>query len=159
MDHQAIREQLLAMHDAELSEVERSEIVRHLDRCAECRQIASRWTSTRKALASALRTGDSEAFVGRVMRGIEPSTSATAAREPSGLRRLVGRWRLPGWLMPELGVGLAALLFVLVVPQSPAASVSTEAILLAEVPEESRWVYAAEAPHVGAVLEVGLEEI
>ncbi len=159
MDHQAIREQLLALHDAELPEAERSEIVRHLKLCAECRQIAGRWALTRKALAAALGMSDSEAFVGRVMRGLEPSTDAAVGREPSGLRGLVGRWRLPGWLMPELGVGLAALLFVLVAPQSPAASVSTEAILLAEVPEEARWAYAAEAPDVGAVLDVGWEEI
>ena len=108
----------------------------------EQREKLRRWRGIRRTLASSLRVEPSEAFVQRVMSGVE--APAAVRPVPADARPARGRpWALrlpvPQWVYPELGLA-AALLLALLLGSLQRMPVSTEALLLGRLPVQDRWV-------------------
>lgn len=112
----------------------------------EQREKLRRWRGIRRALVSSLRVEPSEAFVQRVMSGVEAPAAvrpAPADARPARGRPWVFRLPVPQWAYPELGLA-AALLLVLLLGSLQRVPVSTEALLLGRLPARDRWVGSTE---------------
>ena len=105
MDHETIKDALYALHDGELSETQRGEVLAHLRSCAECAEAARRWESLSGALSRVFprpTPRQTEAFVRAVMARLGPG------EEPAAWRRLA-----EAWLLPVLSFATAVLLFAI----------------------------------------------
>lgn len=144
MDHQSMKEQLLALYDGELGPAERQDVETHMAGCLECRERYGRWARTAKLLFQAPKVDSSEFFVRRVMDRIH----ALEAPKP-GIR-----WRLsPGWLIPAFAL---ALMLIAVVP--PAYQVMPmEAFLFQEIASNSSWAFLNSAPTEDDTLQFVME--
>lgn len=122
-NHDHIRQRVFAYDDGELPEAERPAVLAHLEGCSDCRTASRRWATLAGALLRTPPPTPSDAFVRRVMARVE-----VERRERLSVWAVwEGAWR---WLVPALGVGVAALALVVTTPRSD-ASVSTDALLLA----------------------------
>lgn len=146
MTHDAIREQVFALSDGELSGEARRAAQAHLEECTECRQVVASWKRTAGVFFRSPEVQGSEAFVDRVLNRIAATerTPAVSAWKPS-----------VRWLIPALG--LAALLLVMRPSDQP---MSLDALLLTGGEEdEVQLVLARESPSVDAVLNAVLEGV
>lgn len=102
MDHHQLREALFALHDGELEDAERKEVLAHLQECEGCRQDYRRWERIEgiffciPAKPSAVET---EFFVRQMMENLEEQPSVDLA-QPGWVAR---------WMIPVLSMGVAAL--------------------------------------------------
>ena len=159
-DHDALRDQLFAFYDGELSGESRRSVERHLEACAECRGRLDRWRQTARRVfetpqaagsdaagADASKLADSEAteaFVSRVMARIE------RAEQPRRAPSWIGGLR---WLAPALG--LAGLVFV--IGQTRQQDVSVD-MLLADSSDPSAWMLSSRPASADDVLGFVMEE-
>lgn len=145
-DHEHMRQRLFACEEGELPEAERREVMDHLESCPDCRAAARRWTTLAGAF---FRTPapPSEHFVRRVMARIEAERRSLSIWE--------GAWR---WLVPALGVGVAALALVVTTPRGE-SPLSTEALLLAGSTGSGAFeqLMGRETPDAEEVLNLALE--
>ena len=143
MNHETIKEKVLAFRDQELTEEERGEVARHLPLCEECRGILKRWELIGGALSRAIPAGSSEVFV----RGVMTRLARLDEPAPAGRRRA-----FLDWLFPALGYGFAIALMVFAIANRESL-VNTESVLLADVPQNSHWAFSAEPAGVNKILE------
>ena len=149
MDHQAMRDQLFALSDGELTGEARRVVEDHLLDCTECRALAAQWKRVAGAFFRAPEVPASEAFVERVLQRIAAPRSRP--------------FRLSCWL-PELGwlipaMGLAAML-VVVVSGPLQQTVSVESLLLADgrQPAALQRLLSGERPSADDVLGLLMED-
>ena len=144
MNHEILKEKVPAFRDAELPEEERKEIDQHLPVCGECRGILKK-TEVLGATISRVSADDglSEVFVRQVMTRLAClDQPAVAPRRPVFL----------DWLFPALGYGFAiVLMFVAIAHREP--FVTTESVLLADMPQNSQWAFSSEPAGVDEVME------
>jgi anti-sigma factor RsiW len=152
MTHEQMQEALMMVDDPELRTEERQRLLSHLDGCGECAELVRQWRVARGAFAAvgAGGTGSeaSEAFVQSVMRRL-PRPAADHRPAPSP-------WRVPAWLVPQLGVALAGVALALAVAP-PEPSLSTETLLLAQAPEDSSWEFSSDTPDAALLLGITTE--
>ena len=161
MNHEAVKDKLLAFQDAELPEEERREIAAHLGSCEACRGVLKQWELIGAMLAGAVSAEPSRAFVGRVMNRLAALEEAQTARAPL--------LPFPRWFLPAIGYAFAFFLMFLAISHPPearlaasgprAAAVNTETVLLADIPQTSQWTFSAEPADLPNLVEVPKEEI
>jgi anti-sigma factor RsiW len=147
-DHDLIRRRVLTCRDAELPEAERRELLAHVEGCPDCRAASRRWEVLAGAFFRVAQPPPSEPFVRRVMARVE-------AERRDSLSAWEGAWR---WLVPALGVGIAALILVVTTPwrESP---VSTDTLLLASSAGNGAFdVMMQQETTAGEVLGLALEQ-
>ena len=108
MDHNVASAALSEFHDGELPPQKRREVQAHLSVCDECRKTLETWRSTASRLfapATPPTPTQTAAFAQRVLDLIEEQRQSRSL----AWARL---WS-PQWLVPALGVGLAATVFFL----------------------------------------------
>lgn len=137
MNHENIKEKLLAFYDQELPEIERQEIKGHLVSCQECAETLKRWEAVSRAIGKIKLDSDPDFFVRRVMNKIE-DLERPAVPE---LRRSF----MPKWAMPVLGYGLAFGLMFLAIAYREQPAWSTEGVLMADLPQESQMLLSDES--------------
>lgn len=135
MEHQSVREKLLLYKDAENIDPQ-DEIFRHLEGCEECRAFQSRLEKIQNRLSS-VSLKPSPAFVYKVMDRLEKEHAAKPAKASS-------RPALK-WLFPTLGYAFAiVLMFEVILHQE--IPVTTESVLLSDIPQEAQWSFVAQSP-------------
>lgn len=140
-DHEESRKRLFELYDGELPLGERSKVETHLEGCASCREVYERWSRLAGALFSASEPPVPEAFVGRVMAGLDAEA--------------VVWWQ---WPAPAWGLGFAAALLAVSLTRR-AEPVLPEDLLLAGGQEDAavEWLLRASGPGpdewLGSVLE------
>lgn len=140
MNHQEIKDKLFLLRDPESSETDRSIILAHLETCEDCQLSAARWDLFGKALKKVSVTKTSPNFVVRVMDRISSlEESEKIARQQTSFTR---------WLLPLAGYALALLLMVMAIVHRE-LPVSTESVLLSDVPQASQWTFATGTPDIG----------
>jgi anti-sigma factor RsiW len=155
MTHQAIQDHLSMLRDQELPEAEQRMLAAHVASCADCRQIAARWQLLGRLFAQVPMPEASELFVEQVMKRIGDQVPAT--RPAHALADRFNAWcsRWPAWLklpaVPRIGIGLALLALGLVVVPRQQPVMATEAVLLDELPVDSRWPFLPEPPDAGVL--------
>ena len=137
MNHENIKEKLLAFYDKELLEAERQELKEHVTSCQECAEILKRWEAASSALSKIKLPEESDFFVRRVMNRID-ELERPVVPEPKV------SW-IPRWVAPVFGYGFAVILMILAISYREPAW-STEAVLIADMPQESQWMFSAEDP-------------
>lgn len=151
MEHQEIRERLLAFRDMELPEGERRDIAFHLETCAECRGVFSRWERAGSALRRTPLPAASEEFVSRVLGRIE------AMEEPAEEPVTAG-WQLPRWIVMGLGYAFGVfLMFIAIANRQPV--LNADSVLLSEMPQHTQWAAAYENPDAGQMFGMSKEEV
>ncbi|HXS99738.1 MAG TPA: zf-HC2 domain-containing protein [Elusimicrobiota bacterium] len=149
MEHDKIVERLSEYRDGALSAPEREAVARHLSGCAECSSVLADWERLSRAFfrpAPAPTPFQTEAFVARV-----------TARLPAGAASAAPSWLSGRWLVPALGLSVAALAFTFR-PYS-AAEVSDPAVALLASPDGAALSAAAQPETSGAdILSPGAEE-
>lgn len=147
--HERMKEKVFALYDGELSEAERQAVQQHLEACPDCRETYNRWVKIAGTFLRAPELPASEALVRRVMERVE------VIHQPIGIwpQSVVFRW-----LVPVLGVGMAASLLMVTLPRSN-VPVSTETLLMVNGTESvsSEWMFLREAPGEDDVLGFALE--
>ena len=145
MTHEEIKEKLLALFDRELAETERHEINSHLHACENCSETVKRWEQISAAMSRAgTASPPSGRFVYSVMERIAASEKSAPAKNPIPVLN---------WIFPTLGYTFAVLLmFVAITHREP--SINTDAVLLADVSQTSRWTFSAEAPDLNKLVEI-----
>ncbi|MDD5085242.1 MAG: zf-HC2 domain-containing protein [Candidatus Omnitrophica bacterium] len=149
MTHKRIKDRLLNFHDRELTGEERREITEHIKTCGECRLALERWELISGALRRSTLEKSSKGFVESVMERIPLPQQAI----PVPRRKLV-----PNWLIPALGYGFA-ILFVFAAVSYRYPTVTTENILLADVPQASQWIFSPELPETTKLLGITKEDV
>jgi len=153
-NHEQIRQHLFAYTDGELPEAERRALQAHLEGCPDCRAAAARWATLAGVFFRPPQPPptSSDAFVRRVMARVD----AERRERLAGWAAWEGAWR---WLVPALGVGVAALALVVTTPRGD-SPLSTEALLLASSAGtgELNEMIQQEAPDTDAVLGLTLEQ-
>ncbi len=150
MEHQEIMEKLTAFRDPEMPESEKREITAHLEICAECRNLFSRWERLSAGLRRTALPEASDFFVSRVMKRLD------ALEEPEPER--VSGWRLPRWLVMSIGYafGISLMFLAIANRQTP---VNAAVVLLSDVPQSEQWTFVSETPDSGQVLGVLKEDV
>ena len=145
MTHEDIKEKLLALFDRELDERERKEIASHLNVCEDCSGTLKRWEQISAAMSRAGSASPSSGrFVYSVMERIAASEKSAPAKNPAPFLN---------WIFPTLGYTFAIfLMFIAITHREP--SVNTDAVLLADVSQTSRWTFSAESPDLNKLVEV-----
>lgn len=145
MNHDEIKDKLVFFHDPELAEGERGEISVHVSSCPECAKTLKQWENARVPFAGLTPGAPSEFFVNRVM---------TKLAEREELKKPVEfRWPFPQWIFPTLGYGFAFFLMFVAISQRELPA-NTGEVLLADVPQASRWTFSAEQPDINQLVEV-----
>ncbi len=146
MDHEAMKEQVFALYDGELTGSVRRTVEVHLEQCEECRRTYASWERAAKIFFQPPHIQASKAFVEHVLNQIE------AVEQPA---RASTRRQTVRWLIPALGLA-AVLLLVMGSMRQP---ISVEALLLSEGQEngQSQLVFASEKPSVETVLDAILD--
>ena len=67
MDHQELKDKLFLMHDRELPDPERLEVLAHVERCAECREHYQQWQNIAGTLFPAVTLSADDQFIAGVM--------------------------------------------------------------------------------------------
>jgi anti-sigma factor RsiW len=152
-NHEQIRQRVYAYTDGELPEAEYRAIQTHLEGCPDCRAAAARWATLAVAFFQppAPPPSSSDLFVRRVMARVE-------AERRESLSVWEGAWR---WLVPALGVGVAALALVVTTPRDDFSSpVSIDALLLASRVDNGMFneMMQKDAPDTETVLGLALEQ-
>lgn len=143
MNHERMKEKLQAFRDRELAETEREEMAQHLSFCGECRGTLRRWELFSSALLRVASPESSEAFTGGVMARLADLEA------PGPMAR---RGFFPDWLLPALGYGFAlALMVIAITHREP--FVTTETLLMAEIPQNSQWAFSPEPAGTNTILE------
>ena len=149
MDHELMKERVLALYDGELTGDVRREAENHLAGCAECRRSYEQWRSMAKGLFRDPQVQPSELFVSWVMERIDALERFRHA-VPWTIRL---RWAVPA-------MALASLLLLVLGPAQ--RSVSIEALLLADAQESgvTQLVLASRQPAAdevdGSIMEAQL---
>jgi anti-sigma factor RsiW len=150
LDHQIWQERVFALYDGELAPDERSEALRHLEACSDCRGLLARWNTIAGAmLKPRAPLPVSERLVQGVMARIEARKQARDTWSPVP-------WR---WAVPALALALGLLILAL-----PAAlqepPVAAEALLLADNSDggAADWMFAHESPAADELLGYVLEQ-
>ena len=147
MNHESIKENLLAFRDPEMPEEERCEIAPHIPLCGECREILKRWEMISVSLANTAFAKPSESFVNNLMHRLGTAKEVGAPT--------VHRRSLPHWLVPALMYGFAFfLMFEAIARQDTLTNTNTDEVLLAGVPEASHWAFSTEPPDMNNLVEV-----
>jgi predicted anti-sigma-YlaC factor YlaD len=153
-NHEQIRQRVFASLDGELPEAEIRTIQTHLEGCSDCRAAAARWATLARVFFRPLTPppSSSDFFVRRVMARVE-------AERREHLSVWEGAWR---WLVPALGVGVAALALVVTTPrdQSSLSPVSIDELLLASRTDNGAFneMMQQDIPDTEAVLGLALEQ-
>ncbi len=151
-NHDQTRQRVFAYHDGELPEAERPDVLAHLEGCPDCRAASRRWATLAGAFfrtpALPPSPSSSDVFVRRVLARVE-------AERKENLSMWEGAWR---WLVPALGVGIAALALVVTTPRG-GSTVSTEALLLASRADNGAFeqMLRQEAPDTEEMLGLAME--
>jgi len=138
MTHDEIKEKLMDYFDQECRKIEEVEIQDHLQSCEGCRLTVERWSSMR-TVVNRVQPEPSEAFVKSVMARVDsiPMPGGAKAKKPA--------FTLPQWVFPFVGYTVALVLMVVAISErSPL--ISAEEVLMADMPNNSQWVIAAEVP-------------
>ncbi|MFH1723996.1 MAG: zf-HC2 domain-containing protein [Elusimicrobiota bacterium] len=152
MDHAELKEKLHALRDGELPEAERREVEAHIVECSDCRLDHGRWE---KVAAAFFRTPEpltSEAFVARVMEGVEREETPEF-EVPAGPWDAAIRWMVPAF-------AAASVALILTAWPGRETDISTETLLLADGAESTAlaWAFQPEPPEPEALLGVSLED-
>ena len=145
VDHESVKETLLAFHDAELPEKERLAIGAHLSSCTECRNTLKRFEMISSAFKRSFPVESSETFVNSVMNRLTNLEEAKTS--------VVSSWMLPKWLLPILGYGFAFFLMFIAITYRE-MPVSTETVLLSNIPQSAQWTFEAEPPDMNKLVEL-----
>ncbi|MHB2025981.1 MAG: zf-HC2 domain-containing protein [Elusimicrobiota bacterium] len=126
MRHEDVRDLLDVFRDGELDPDAQSEVSSHLESCPFCREENSRRRALALAVFPSVQTpdaGQTEVFVRAVMSKIPPEPIIRADWKKS--------WRMgvEWWLIPSLGLALAALIASLRLSE-PSAVVSIDSQIL-----------------------------
>ena len=150
MEHRMVQETLWMLDDPELAKADRQAILSHLDQCVECAQLVQQWRRVQGMVARVSPPAPSEAFVEGVMDRVllPPAPGLSPARS---------RWVIPWWVAPQLGIGLAGVLFALLFVQ-PQPMIATETLLLAGSPDGAEWEFSSQAPDAQLLLNTSAEE-
>jgi anti-sigma factor RsiW len=152
-NHEQIRQRIFAYLDGELSEAEYRTIQTHLEGCPDCRAATARWATLARTFFRPLTPppSSSDLFVRRVMAKVE-------AERSERLSVWEGAWR---WLVPALGVGVAALALVVTTPRDKSSPpVSIDALLLASRADNGAFneMMQQDSPDTETVLSLALEQ-
>ena len=98
MDHEVMKERILALYDEELAGDARREAENHLSGCAECRRSYEQWQRMAKGLFRDPQVQPSELFVSRVMERIDALERPRHA-VPWTIRL---RWAVPAMALASL---------------------------------------------------------
>ncbi len=143
MNHETLKEKVLAYRDRELAGEELKAVETHLPVCEECRGILKKWETLGGLFSRPVSSGDSEFFVRQVM------TRLARREQPAPAVR---RWAFLDWLFPALGYGFAIALMAVAIGQREPL-INTESVLLADMPQTSQWAFTPEPAGVNEILE------
>lgn len=147
MDHNKIN--LFSLNDQELSEHERQEILMHIEVCNDCNGKLKTWNSASNILSRLPEPEYSSSFVNSVMEKLPNS-------HEKGFFSLFG---INPWLIPSLAVATLVLLFYMPL-LSKQATINTENLLLAELPDDTyNWAFSTTEPDINLLFGSSSEEL
>lgn len=150
MNHERLKDQLLMLYDGELSGTQARETVDHLAACPECRKTYAQWNRVAGVFFKTPQVRPSPLFVRNLMSRIESLEIPARKIRPPLLR----------WIVPPMGMGLAAVLltwnFQLV--QTPQVSIEDLLLTNGREVQSSEWIFGEDTPKAQEVLALALEE-
>jgi anti-sigma factor RsiW len=148
MNHQKIREQIFLLGDPELPAEESAALRKHLETCAQCREISGQWRKLREVFRQAPAVRPSAAFTANVMRRLEAPAENMWAKALSIFRA--------DWVMPAVGYAFAVLLMGIAIAHRAPLENMDQGLLSGAAPSEE-WVVSGDSPDMRQLLGITME--
>ncbi len=143
MNHELMQEKIWTLDDPELSLQERQEIEQHLTSCSDCAGKIAQLNSLQSRLKD-FKLNENPAFTFKVMERLHEKTGGKLSQGS-----LLGF--IPKWILPALGYGFAFFLMWSAI-ETRQPWITTQSVLLADVPAQAQWQYTQESPDLNNIV-------
>ncbi len=148
MNHQKIKEKIFLLGDPELPAEESAVVRKHLEGCAQCREVFGHWERSREVFRQVPAVEPSAAFTASVMRRLDA---------PAGnMRKKILSIFRADWVMPTVGYAFAVLLMGIAIAHRAPMENIDQGLLSGAAPSE-QWVVSGDNPDMSQLLGITME--